>query len=170
MAENGKDKHLEQLDEDAKKYSEAWADMMRKIWADRVARMRAWDTGELHSSVTRYNTHPLFRDSSIEFAFRFIQYGIYVDAGVGNGYYKGNDGKLEFLDEGKESGINKRELLGYNKRRKAGHNGKLTSGKPRQKKKWFSPSWYISQRVLADKMLTFMGDHFEALFDNLADD
>lgn len=80
-------------------------------------------------------------------AFRYLEYGIYVDLGVGNGYRRGNGGDLPFLDT-----VYRLE-----------HH----LGKPRQRRPWFNKSWYISVMVLKDKLADLMGEEFAGLFDNL---
>ena len=134
--------------------------MLKKIWSDRIALLKVWDTGYLKSSLG--SATPIFDQASMQFTFEFVQYGIYAEAGVGNGYLKGeaNGGDLEILDPAY------RYWHGLDKPRKAGKNGKMTSGHPRKRKIWYSRSWYISQKVLSDKLLTFMGDSFEHLFDD----
>ena len=76
-------------------FSSAWADKMVEIWRDKIDLLDAIDTGRLRASVAKER----FRvdDSGGEIGFRFIYYGVYVDAGVGNGYKRGNGGDLQFL-------------------------------------------------------------------------
>ena len=40
-------------------------------------------------------------------------------------------------------------------------------GQPRQKRPWFSTSWYISTEVLKDHLAHILGDQFIAAFDTL---
>ena len=70
-----------------------------------------------------------------------------MDAGVGNGYRRGNGGDLQFL------GKTYRATHGL--------------GEPRKKKRWFSPSWYISTRVIAERWGRILGERFAGLIDNL---
>lgn len=79
--------------------------------------------------------------------FKFLQYGIYVDAGTGKGYKRGNGGDLKFL--GKD----------YRKE----HN----LGKAREPRPWFSKSWYVSTQVIRDVYARFVGDQFVGIMDNL---
>ena len=133
--------------DDLEKYANAWSDMMEHIWRDRLARYRfsKQSTGRLFSSIKAKN--PMVDGPEMTFTFGFTHYGIYVDAGSGRGYTKGNGGDLEFL--GKEYRI------------------KHKLGKPRQKRPWFNRSWFISQRVLANKVAAIIGQRYVAMFDNL---
>ena len=126
-------------------FSSAWADKMVEIWRDKIDLLDAIDTGRLRASVAKER----FRvdDSGGEIGFRFVYYGVYVDAGVGNGYKRGNGGDLQFLG----------------KTYRATHE----LGEPRKKKRWFSPSWYISTRVIAERWGRILGERFAGLIDNL---
>ena len=70
-----------------------------------------------------------------------------MDAGVGNGYKRGNGGDLKFLG----------------KTYPATH----VLCDPRKKKRGFSPSWYISSRVIAERWGRILGERFAGLIDNL---
>ena len=80
-------------------------------------------------------------------AFRYLEYGIYVDLGVGNGYRRDNGGDLPFLD--------------------TAYRLEHHFGKPRQRRPWFNKSWYISVMVHKDKLAEVIGEEFAGLFDNL---
>lgn len=127
------------------KYIRAWSEQMVRIWADRIREFKAVDTGTLLASVSA--DAPTVDGFSAEASFRFLEYGMYVDAGTGNGYRRGNGGNLEFLGKA------------YRKAHKI--------GKARVRRPWFSRSWAISRRVLANKLADIMGDRFVAAFDNL---
>ena len=126
-------------------FSSAWADKMVEIWRDKIDLLDAIDTGRLRASVAKERFR--VNDSGGEIGFRFIYYGVYVDAGVGNGYKRGNGGDLQFL------GKTYRATHGL--------------GEPRKKKRWFSPSWYISTRVIAERWGRILGERFAGLIDNL---
>lgn len=128
-------------------YSRAWYEKMVEIWKDRLAMMRAVDTGALRQSVSGRSFS--VGDTGGTMSFHFLLYGIYVDAGTGKGYKRGNPGDLEFL------GKAYRKAHGL--------------GRPRQKRPWFSPSWNISQRVLADHTAAIVGDKFIGIFDEYLD-
>lgn len=126
-------------------YAQGWYDMMTRIWRDRLQMMRVYDTGELLQSVG--NAGLSVNGYEMMAAFRFVQYGIYVDAGTGKYYERGNGGDLHFLDRAYryEHGLKKQ----------------------RKRRPWFSRSWAISCRVLADEVQRRIGDEFIGLFDDL---
>lgn len=126
-------------------YIDGWSEMMSTIWRDKLTQMAAVDTGALHSSVT--NHQPTRQMGGMSLSFDFIEYGIFVDAGTGKGYTKGNGGNLDFLSKTYR------------------HEKKL--GKARERRPWFSNSWFISRRVLADHLAKKVGDDFVALFAEL---
>ena len=130
---------------DLKTYSKARYDNMVEIWRDRIDAMNILDTGELRQSVAGANF--AMEDAGGQMAFKFLQYGIYVDLGTGKGYKRGNGGELEFL--GKD----------YRKQHKL--------GKARKKRPWFSTSWYVSTQVIRDVYARLVGDHFVGIIDNL---
>lgn len=138
---NPKDLELAPVD-----FQELWARKMVDIWTDRLVMLGAVDTGELLRSVKRGAT--VLSEAESQLTFHFLEYGIYVDAGTGRGYTRGNGGDLKFL--GKD----------YRKAHKL--------GKPREKRPWFSKSWNISLRVMANYMSAKMGDSYTGLFDSLS--
>ena len=122
-----------------------WYTMMERIWRDRLDLLGVFDTGALRSRVGGAG---LMMDGlDLTATFQFLEYGIYVDAGTGNGYKRGNGGDLQILNET------------YRYEHKM--------GKKREKKPWFSPSWYISTQVLKEKLGEFIGEQFVGAFDNL---
>ena len=130
---------------DLQTYSKAWYDKMVEIWRDRIDAMNILDTGALRGSVAGANF--AMDDAGGQMAFKFLQYGIFVDLGTGKGYKRGNGGDLEFL--GKD----------YRKQ----HN----LGKARKKRPWFSKSWYISTHVIRDVYARLVGEKFAGIMDNL---
>ena len=130
---------------DLKTYSKAWYDKMVEIWRDRIDAMNILDTGALRGSVAGKGF--AMDEAGGQMAFKFLQYGIYVDAGTGKGYKRGNGGDLEFL--GKD----------YRKQHKL--------GKARKKRPWFSTSWYVSTKVIRDVYARLVGDQFVGIMDNL---
>lgn len=148
MAQNGTNRQNNDMEQDFAAYSRSWSDMMVRIWRDRIARLKAIDTGRLFSSVG--SSQPMVQGFEATMAFKFVQYGIYVDRGVGNGFRHDNGGDLPFMS------MAWRQEHGW-------------KGKPRKPKPWFNHSLYISQRVLAEKAADIMGDKFVAIFDTLTD-
>lgn len=126
-------------------YSKGWYDKMVIIWRDRMDMLGIHDTGALRSSIEK-GKFSMDEDGGA-MAFHYLEYGIYVDLGTGNGYYRGNPGDLHFLDPT------------YRLEHKL--------GAPRKRKPWFNKSWYISVLVLKEKLADVLGEQFSGLFDNL---
>ncbi len=117
-------------------YNAAWARQMTQIWSDRLIASGAVDTGTLLNSIRQGATR--IGESEAAMEFRFVRYGVYVDAGTGNGYRRGNGGDLAFLG--------KAYRIAHGK------------GKPRERTQWYSLSWAISRRVLAARLTRIAGD------------
>ena len=62
---------------DLRKYEEGWTREMSAYWRERMLKLGIYDTGALYRSVAG-----TIKSQTIE--HRFLQYGIYVAAGVGN--------------------------------------------------------------------------------------
>ena len=135
----------ERTEAEFRQYADAWTAKMIEIWQDRLDLMAVHDTGALRRSVQPNNVH--IDGLSLEVSFSFLQYGIYVERGTGNGYKRGNDGKLQFLEKKyrKEHGL----------------------GKVRERRPWFSKSWFISSEVMKEHLTKVLGDRFVGGFDNL---
>lgn len=125
-------------DEDRKKYQEAWADMMIKIWREKIERLHVIDTYSLHQQMQENVISSTDTVSTIQ--HKFLEYGIYQDLGVGNGYSKDNGGNLEILDPV------------Y----RAEHN----MGEPRKPRVWFSRAYFASIMVLKEQMVYMYGEEF----------
>ena len=83
--------------EDRKKYLEAWSNMMIDIWKEKVERLQVWDTWNLHRSIM--NSPIILGGNNLDYAcimHSFVEYGVYQDMGVGNGFRRGNSGDLGF--------------------------------------------------------------------------
>ena len=137
--------NTERTEAEFRQYADAWTAKMVEIWQDRLDLMAVHDTGALRRSVQPNNVH--IDGLSLEVSFSFLQYGIYVERGTGNGYKRGNDGKLQFLEKKyrKEHGL----------------------GKVRERRPWFSKSWFISSEVMKEHLTKVLGDRFVGGFDNL---
>lgn len=142
-------------------YAREWFQKMVEIWGDKIRLLQVYDTGNLSQSVRTDNL--ALNEDTIRMSFEFLHYGVYVDAGVGNGYTHDNGGDLEILNKlyREEHGLDKPRRRG----RKA--DGKMTSGKPRDRKRWFSPSWFISVEVFKEKLAEIYGEEYVGLFGDL---
>lgn len=136
MADSGKMTH-EQL----RKFEQGWADMMVDILHDRISMLRIVDTGSLYRSVRKRKV----TDRTIE--HQFLEYGIYVANGVGNGYKKGNGGYLEILDK--------------EYRREHGMKSQ------RRKRDWFFKKYYYSMYRLNEKEAEMYGEGYQGLMREL---
>lgn len=129
-------------------YTRQWYRMMTRIWADRIELMGAVDTGRLEQSVSGGGFTATGADGlDIQMTFRFVQYGLYVDAGTGRGYRRGNGGDLAFLAKGRKGRKGQRH---------------------RQRRPWFSRSWAISREVLKDHLARIIGDRFKGAVAQIA--
>ena len=112
-------------------YVVAWCDKMVEIWRDRIDLLGASPHGNLRASVKAGPR--VIEGLGATMAFEFVRYGIYVDTGVGRGYRPDKStGKIKLLDP-----VYRRQ-----------HN----LGKSREKRPWFSKSWYISVNVIKNHL------------------
>ena len=130
-------------------FAREWHDMMVKIWTDRIQTMDIHRTGTLQSSVHAQGLSVDAEGFSMHAAYRFVEYGIYVDAGTGNGYSRGNGGDIKILDPVVRA---QRGLV-----------------EPRNTRPWFSVSWEISKKVLSRRLTYDIGNEFSGIFDSLKD-
>ena len=96
-------------DREIEQYERGWSRMMVDIWREKIQQLNISDSGALRASFEEVVTTG--QVTTIE--HKFLQYGLFVAAGVGNGFYHGNPGDLLFMGE-----ISERNLFGT---------GKLTS-------------------------------------------
>ena len=129
----------------AQKYSKEWLKMMVRIWQDKLDELKVWDTGRLHNYLMYHNSS--LEGMDVDAVFQFMEYGIYVEAGTGNGYKKDNGGDLKFLD--------------------SNYRYEHELGRPRIPKPWFDKSWYISGQVLKEKYAELIGEAFVGAFNVL---
>lgn len=144
--------------EQLRQFERGWCNFMVDIWHDRQMQLHVKDTGALIGSVR----------GSVDdrvISHTFLEYGIYVAAGVGNFYSHGNGGDLEFLDR------QYREEHGLNQPRKRGPKwgGGYTSGKPRQRRDWFSAKYLYSMRRLNEKEAAFYGEAYQGMLSTAMD-
>lgn len=130
MTVNGK----QMTQDDLRKYEQGWAETMVDILHDRLQMLAIRDTGALYDSVRKHRV----TDSVIE--HRFLEYGIYVANGTGNGYRRGNGGDLQILDSE------------YRK-----HHGLRKRRKPRD---WFFRKYFYSMHRLMEKEAEYYGDQY----------
>lgn len=97
MQKSGNDIRQKATVEDRKKWLDAWAAMMVDIWKEKIERLQVYETWRLHESIN-YEQIRFGSDvfDSVSITHTFCEYGIYVDAGVGKEFKKGNEGDLGF--------------------------------------------------------------------------
>lgn len=119
------------------KWVQGWSDFMVKMWQEKMLQFAppVYDTGALSRSVQGV-VHP-GPVTTIE--HRFLEYGIYVARGVGNGYNRGNGGDLKFLKDWK------------------------TNPHHRQKRDWFSKKYMYSLHRLNEFEAAYYGQTYQGL-------
>ena len=119
------------------KWVQGWSDFMVKMWQETMLQFAppVYDTGALSRSVQGV-VHP-GPVTTIE--HRFLEYGIYVARGVGNGYNRGNGGDLKFLKDWK------------------------TNPHHRQKRDWFSKKYMYSLHRLNEFEAAYYGQTYQGL-------
>ena len=141
MAASGKNRAAASP-EDIIKYQDAWAEMMVTIWREKIEKLRVYDTRRLYHDIEHETFHT--SDSAATLKHRFMEYGIYQDCGVGNGYKRLNEGgDLYFLDPE--------------------YRAKHHLGKPRKPREWFSRAYFASVKVLRDEMAYIYAENFAGL-------
>ena len=124
-------------DAEHQKWLEGWSEFMVKMWRERMMQFAppVYDTGALSRSVQGV-IHP-GPVTSIE--HRFLEYGIYVARGVGNGYRHNKCGDLAFLKDWK------------------------TNPRHRQKRDWFSKKYMYSLHRLNEFEAAYYGTTYNGL-------
>lgn len=124
-------------DAEHQKWLEGWSEFMVKMWRERMMQFAppVYDTGALSRSVQGV-IHP-GPVTSIE--HRFLEYGIYVARGVGNGYRHNNGGDLAFLKDWK------------------------SNPRHRQKRDWFSKKYMYSLHRLNEFEAAYYGTTYNGL-------
>lgn len=124
-------------DAEHQKWLQGWSDFMIKMWRERMMQFAppVYRTGALASSVQGI-VHP-GPVTTIE--HHFVEYGIYVARGVGNGYSRGNGGDLKFLKDWK------------------------TNPHHRQPRDWFSKKYLYSIHRLNEFEASFYGTAYNGL-------
>ena len=167
------------------RYERGWSKMMLDIWAEKIQQLNITDTGSLKGSLQELVTTG--NVTTIE--HKFLQYGLYVSAGVGKGFYRGNPGDLLFMGdqyrEGKRAygsrqvgaGLSEKHMKspkfehvtvqrGPNKGKEAA----LTSGEKRMPRDWFFKKYYYSIRRLNLTETEFYGRAYQGLMSTFLDE
>lgn len=160
------------------RYERGWSRMMLDIWREKIIQLSITDSGALQDSLHEVITTG--RVTTIE--HNFLIYGLFVAAGVGNGFYQGNPGDLPFMGsqyrEGKHAygsrqvgaGLSENHMLGpkfkevtVQRGPNAGKRAALTSGEKRMPRDWFFKKYYYSIRRLNLTEAEFYGKAYQGL-------
>lgn len=136
------------MTDDISQYEIGWTDKMIEIWDEKLTLLGVYDTGSLLASLNSNIAGNLIE-------FRFLQYGIYQDSGVGY-LYKGHEGDIPFLDQAyrEEHGLDVPKHTG------PAWGRRWTSGNPRKPRPWFNKKWYSSVMRLKEDIARIVGEEF----------
>ena len=159
--------------------------MMIDIWREKIIQLNITDSGALQGSLQELVSTG--QVTTIE--HKFLQYGLFVAAGVGKGFAHGNGGDLLFMGnkyrEGKHeygarqvgAGLSeehmkspKFEHVTVQRGPNAGKEAALTSGEKRMPRDWFFKKYYYSIRRLNLTEAEFYGKAYQGLMSSFLDE
>lgn len=168
------------------RYLQEWTDNMVTYWQERIAKLRAVDTGNLYSSI---EAQLLLNGAKAAIRHAFPAYGKYVDDGTGReftntGYVDSlgrfyasarggegtwNSGQLPFLLPGGEE---YRAKHGLDKPKRVGPawGGRVAGGHPREKKPWYFSKYYASRMVLNELEQAYFGNQYLGMMTTAIDE
>ena len=172
-------------DREIEQYERGWSKMMIDIWREKIQQLNINDSGALQNSMEELVTTG--HVTTIE--HKFLQYGLFVAAGVGKGFAHDNGGDLLFMGdryrEGKRAygsrqvgaGLSEQHMKspkfehiivqrGPNKGKEAA----LTSGEKRMPRDWFFKKYYYSIRRLNLTESAFYGRAYQGLMSSFLDE
>lgn len=134
-------------------YIDEWTRVMLDIWKEKIERMKIVRSGALHESFASAIDNAA---QGKTITMKFLYYGLFQAHGTGYGYSKDNGGDLKFLDPE----YRKAHRLDQKRRVGPAWGGYKVSGKPRERRDWFSKKLYLSvmsmkediARIGADEM------------------
>ena len=166
-------------------YEREWSKVMIDIWREKIQQLNISDSGTLKDSFEELVTTG--QVTTIE--HKFLQYGLFVAAGVGKGFAHGNPGDLLFMGDsyrkGKReygsrqvgAGLSEKHMLGpkfgevtVQRGPNAGKRAALTSGEKRMPRDWFFKKYYYSIRRLNLEESAFYGRAYQGLMSTFLDD
>ena len=171
--------------EQIEQYERGWSRMMLDIWREKIVQLNITDSGALQGSLQEVVT----TGQVITIEHKFLQYGLFVAAGVGYGFAHGNGSDLLFMGdkyrEGKHeygarqvgAGLSEEHMKspkfehvtvqrGPNKGKEAA----LTSGSKRMPRDWFFKKYYYSIRRLNLTEAEFYGKAYQGLMSSFLDE
>lgn len=161
MPNNGRKIIRPVTDEDVRAWEQEWAKMMITIWREKIMQLGIIDTMRLYDT----QSHVVSQAPGVSVVtHEFLKYGIFMEAGVGNGYDRDNGGDLQILDK------YYRRAYGLDKPRKRGprwSNKDMTTGKPRERRPWFSKKYLASISVLNNMERNLYGNQYMGTMSNV---
>lgn len=171
--------------EELERYERGWSKMMIDIWREKIQQLNINDSGALQNSMEELVTTG--QVTTIE--HKFLQYGLFVAAGVGKGFAHDNGGDLLFMGdryrEGKRAygsrqvgaGLSedhmkspKFEHVTVQRGPNKGKEAALTSGEKRMPRDWFFKKYYYSIRRLNLTESAFYGRAYQGLMSSFLDE
>ena len=159
-------------------YERGWSRMMTDIWREKIQQLNITDSGALQGSLQELVTTG--QVTTIE--HKFLQYGLFVAAGVGKGFAHGNPGDLLFMGDSYRKGKHaydsrqvgaglseghmkspKFEHVTVQRGPNKGKEAALTSGEKRMPRDWFFKKYYYSIRRLNLTEAEFYGRAYQGL-------
>ena len=172
-------------DREIEQYERGWSKMMIDIWREKIQQLNISDSGALRASFEELVTTG--HVTTIE--HKFLQYGLFVAAGVGKGFAHDNGGDLLFMGdsyrEGKRAygsrqvgaGLSeehmkspKFEHITVQRGPNKGKEAALTSGEKRMPRDWFFKKYYYSIRRLNLTESAFYGRAYQGLMSSFLDE
>ena len=179
-------KKYETSERTREKYLREWTNNMVTYWQERIAMLRAVDTGYLYNSI---EAQLILEGAKTAIRHSFPAYGKYVDDGTGREftnegyidslgrYYASsrggagtwNSGQLPFLLPGGEQ---YRADHGLDKPKKVGPawGGRIAGGHPREKKPWYFSKYYASRMVLNELEREYFGNQYLGMMTTAIDE
>lgn len=167
------------------RYERGWSKMMIDIWREKIQQLNITDSGALYGSMEE-----LVKTGQVTtIEHKFLQYGLFVAAGVGKGFAHDNGGDLLFMGdsyrEGKRAygsrqvgaGLSEEHMkspkfghITVQRGPNAGKEAALTSGNKRMPRDWFFKKYYYSIRRLNLEESAFYGRAYQGLMSTFLDD
>ena len=182
---HGRGKLYNYSQREIEQYERGWSKMMVDIWKEKIAKLNISDAGVLQASFEEVVSTG--QVTTIE--HKFLQYGLFVAAGVGNGFAHGNGGNLLFMGdsyrEGKHAYSSRQVGAGLSEQHmkspkfehitvkrgpNAGKEAALTSGEKRMPRDWFFKKYYYSIRRLNLTESEFYGKAYQGLMSTFLDE
>ena len=172
-------------EKEMQEYERGWSKMMVDIWREKIQQLNIDDSGALRDSMQELVSTG--QVTTIE--HKFLQYGLFVAAGVGKGFAHGNGGDLLFMGDkyrkGKHeygarqvgAGLSEEHMkspkfkeVTVQRGPNAGKRAALTSGEKRMPRDWFFKKYYYSIRRLNLTESAFYGRAYQGLMSSFLDE